>query len=342
VTLALLATGVRDAATSAMILAVTVGAAGLAQASVLAFPGARMARPIRFSADADMLALLRRTVPGALAQSGPQLLVVAGAIAASLSPGSVAAIYFANRLIELPLGVVGVAAGTVVLTKLSDSALRADAETQATIQFRAVESALSLALPAAIGLAVLAQPIVALLFRHGAFTAKDAARTALALKILGFALPAHALVKILGPVFFARGDFRWPLAAMLAGLIVTTAAAIGLQPRYGDAGVATAIAAGAWMSGLVLIAALVALKQFPLASGAQRRLILIALAATIMGVVLYGALRFAAIDQFEHSLSLSTALAALILGGLIVYLGLLGLFGILRVNEVVRALRQGH
>src|SRR5258708_33194783 len=127
-----------------------------------------MAHPIRLSADADVLTLWRRAVPGALAQSGPQLLVVAGAIAASLSPGSVTAIYFANRLIELPLGIVGVAAGTVVLTQLSDSALRADAETGSTIQSPAVQSTLSLPLPASIGLAALAQPIGPLLFRHRA------------------------------------------------------------------------------------------------------------------------------------------------------------------------------
>ena len=129
VTLLLLMVQPSDAATAAMILAITVGAAGLAQAFVLAFPGARMAQPIRLSANGDVVQLLRRTLPGALAQSGPQLLVVAGAIAASLTPGSVAAIYFANRLIELPLGIVGVAAGTVVLTRLSDGALRGDGDT---------------------------------------------------------------------------------------------------------------------------------------------------------------------------------------------------------------------
>src|SRR5438105_12940567 len=107
----LLLSGSYAAASSATILAITVGAAGLSQALVLAFPGTRLAQPIRLSAERDVLRLLERTLPGALAQSGPQLLVIAAAIAASLKPGSVAAIYFANRLIELPVGTVGVAAG---------------------------------------------------------------------------------------------------------------------------------------------------------------------------------------------------------------------------------------
>jgi putative peptidoglycan lipid II flippase len=339
VILALLTIHPTDPVTAAMILAITVGAAGLAQACVLAFPGAAMARPIKLSADRDVLQLLRRTLPGALAQSGPQLLVVAGAIAASLTPGSVAAIYFANRLIELPLGIVGVAAGTVVLTRIADSTLRGDADADA-LQSRAVETSLALALPAATGLAVLAQPIVRLLFRHGAFTADDAQRTALALAILCGALPAHALTKILAPTFFARENFRAPLIAMLAGLIVTTVAAIALQARYSEAGVAAAIALGAWTSAIVLIAMLAALKQVALARRSLRRLVQIVLAAVIMGAVLYVACVASGADQVERLPMLSGLVAALIAFGLLLYLGLLQLSGIFRVNELLNALRK--
>jgi putative peptidoglycan lipid II flippase len=339
VILALLMARPADAATAAMILAITVGAAGLTQAGVLAFPGAGLARPIKLSTDADVLRLLRRTLPGALAQSGPQLLVVAGAIAASLTPGSVAAIYFANRLIELPLGIVGVAAGTVVLTKIADSRLRDDTDAHA-LQSRAVESSLALALPAAIGLAVLAQPIVTLLFRHGAFTADDAQRTALALAILCIALPAHTLAKILAPAFFAQEDFRRPLIAMLAGFVITTVAAIVLQSRYSEAGVAAAITFGAWTSAIVLIAMLVTLKQFTLVRGSLRRLVQIILAAAVMGAVLYVASVAAGVDQVERLPVLAAAVAALITFGLLLYLGLLQLSGILRVNDLLNALRK--
>ncbi len=339
VTLLLLIVPPSDATAAAVTLAITVGAAGLAQAFVLAFPGARMAQPIRLSADGDVLQLLRRTLPGALAQSGPQLLVVAGAIAASLTPGSVAAIYFANRLIELPLGIVGVAAGTVVLTRLSDSALRDDVDAHA-LQSRAVESSLALALPASIGLAVLAQPIVTLLFRHGAFTAEDAHRTALALTTLSFALPAHSLTKILAPIFFARENFRVPLIAMLAGLAVTTAAAIVLQPHYLEAGVAAAIAFGAWTSAVTLIIMLLSHKQLALADGTLRRLALIVMAGAVMGVVLYVVRIAIRVDSLENFAALFGSVAALIAGGVVLYLGLLQLSGIFRVNELVRALRK--
>ena len=339
VILALLTMHLTDTATAAMILAVTVGAAGLAQACVLAFPGATMARPIKLSADPDVLQLLRRTVPGALAQSGPQLLVVAGAIAASLTPGSVTAIYFANRLIELPLGIVGVAAGTVVLTRIADSTLRADADAHA-LQWRAVEISLALALPAATGLAVLARPIVSLLFRHGAFSADDAQRTAMALAILCAALPAHALTKILAPTFFARENFRPPLIAMVAGLVVTIVTAIALQARYGEAGVAAAIALGAWTSAIVLSAMLAALKQVALVRRSLRRLVQIVLATAVMGAVLYVACVASGADQVERLPVLSGLVAALITFGLALYLGLLQLSGVFRINDLTRGLRK--
>jgi putative peptidoglycan lipid II flippase len=338
-TLGLLIAGPGDAASSATILAVTVGAAGLAQAFVLAFPGARLAHPVRLAAEPGVLQLLQRTLPGALAQSGPQLLVVAGAISASLTQGGVAAIYFANRLIELPLGIVGIAAGTVVLTRLSDNALRDDSDTD-VLQSRAVESALALAFPAAIGLAVLAQPIVMLLFRHGAFTTDDAGRTALLLAVLSAALPAHALTKILAPAFFAREDFRAPLIAMLAGLAVAMVAAILLRPRYAEAGVATAIALGAWMSAGVLIAMLWFRRQFALNRRAARRLLQIAIAAVVMGAVLYVARIATGVDDLASFAALIGSVIALIAAGLALYLVLLQLSGVFRVNELVRSFRD--
>jgi putative peptidoglycan lipid II flippase len=339
VTLALLIARPGDAAASAMILASTVGVAGFAQAFVLAFPAARMAQPVRFSTDADVLRLLKRTLPGALAQSGPQLFVVVGAIAASLTPGAVATIYFANRLIELPLGIIGVAAGTVVLTRLSDRTPRDDADTHA-LRLRAIESTLALALPASIGLAVLAQPIVTMLFRHGAFTAEDAERTALTLAILCAALPAHALTKILAPNFFAAENFRIPLVAMLAGLAVMAVPAIILQQRYGEAGVAAAIAFGAWVSTAVLIAMLLADERFALGANTLRRPAQIAVAASVMGVVLYVARLEVGIDRVQNVPILFGLVAVLITGSLALYVGLLHLTGIFRVNELVRALRK--
>src|SRR5690606_5982056 len=117
-------------------------------------------------------------------------LMLAGAAFASAIPGAVAWLYVANRLIELPLGLVGVAMGTVMVPLVAS-----DPKGAARAQARALEIALGLALPAALALAVLAAPITRVLFQHGAFTASDGAQASLALTLLAIGLPAQVLCK---------------------------------------------------------------------------------------------------------------------------------------------------
>src|SRR6266404_5015144 len=110
----------QDPATAATIIAATVGIAGLLQLLILQLRrgGGNVATPLRISFDADMRGFLGKAIPGMVASSGPQLLVIGGAIIASSSPSAVSWLYFANRLIELPLGIVGAAMGTVLVPEL--------------------------------------------------------------------------------------------------------------------------------------------------------------------------------------------------------------------------------
>src|SRR3954471_19324179 len=115
-----------DAVRSAQILAATVGIAGLLQLSILVLRrGGSIATPLRVSFDKEMRGFLAKAVPGMIASSTPQLLMVAGATIASSSPSSVSWLYFANRLVELPLGIVGAAMGTVLIPQMT-RALRSD------------------------------------------------------------------------------------------------------------------------------------------------------------------------------------------------------------------------
>ncbi len=111
----------RSATQSALILAAAVGAAGCLQLIFLGFSGTRYARPVRVSLDPEIRALFCRALPGMIAQSGPQLLLVAGAVVASASPAAVSWIYFASRLVELPLGLVSAATGAVLIPRLSSA-----------------------------------------------------------------------------------------------------------------------------------------------------------------------------------------------------------------------------
>src|SRR6266571_2560563 len=170
----------QDAHDAALIMAAMVGVAGLLQLLILVWrrDGGSIATPLRIAFDAQMRGFLGKAIPGMIASSGPQLLVVAGAIIASSSPSAVSWLYFANRLIELPLGIVGVAMGTVLVPEMTHTVRGDDHAAVAQAESRGLELAVGLALPAMLGLIVLADPIARLLFEHGAFTATDSAATA--------------------------------------------------------------------------------------------------------------------------------------------------------------------
>ena len=194
-----------------------------------------------------------KAVPGMIASSTPQLLVVAGAIIASSSPSSVSWLYFANRLVELPLGIVGVAMGTVLIPEMTRALRSDDPAAVAHAESRGLELAVGLALPATLGLILLSEPVVRMLFEHGAFTATDTAATAHALMWLALGLPANVLVKALSPAFFAREDTLTPLVATLKGVAFALVLAVLLGHWFGASGVAAAIALGAWSTALTLI-----------------------------------------------------------------------------------------
>jgi putative peptidoglycan lipid II flippase len=276
-----------------------------------------------------------------IARSGPQLLTVAGAIIASSSPSAVSWLYFANRLIELPLGIVGVAMGTVLVPELTRALRSGDQASMSHAQSRSLELATGLALPATLGLIVLSEPVVRLLFEHGAFTAADTVATARALMWLALGLPAHVLVKALSPAFFARGDTLTPLFAALKGFVVAIVLAVILGHVYGAGGIAASIALGAWSSATTLIRHGAVEFGFSVDGLARRRLPRIVLAALAMGAVLWlaGSLVLAP-GIHLHGLAQALAVALLIAGGIALYGVFLGLFGVISPREVVNAFRQ--
>lgn len=317
----------QDAARAAAIIAGAVGVAGLLQLAMLALRrGDAIATPLRVSFDAAMRGFFRRAIPGMIANAGPQLLIVAAAIVASSAPSAVSWLYFANRLIELPLGIVGTAMGTVLVPQLTHAVGAGDETARGQAQSRALELALGLALPATLGLIVLAQPIVRLLFEHGAFTPADTAATALALALLALGLPAQVLVKALSPAFFARDDTMTPLLATCVAVAVAIATALPAGRAFGVAGIAGSVALASCVNAAALIARGRTTLGFSIDADARRRLPRIALAALAMG----GMLWFGAAGGLP--------LALLIGAGLALYGLLLTAFGVIDLRDL-RALR---
>jgi putative peptidoglycan lipid II flippase len=331
----------QDAARAAQIIAATVGVAGLLQLSVLVLRrGGGLATPLRISFDKEIRGFLGKAAPGMMASSAPQLLMVAGAIIASSSPSAVSWLYFANRLIELPLGIVGVAMGTVLIPELTRAVRGGDHKAVAHAESRGLELAVGLALPATLGLMVLSEPIVRLLFEHGAFTAADTAATARALMWLTLALPAHVLVKALSPAFFAREDTVTPLLATLKGVVLAIAAAFLLGHWYGADGIAAAIALGAWSIALGLVRRGAETFGFSIDAEARRRLPRIVVAALAMGALLWIATRYLpGLASGAHGLVQAVLLMIVIAAGIAAYALFLQVFGVAGWRDAVNAVR---
>jgi putative peptidoglycan lipid II flippase len=182
---------------------------------------------LRFSPDTRRFFVL--AVPGLVAAGVPQLKLIAGAMVASSSQAAVSWLYYANRLYELPLGVISIAMASVLVSAIAASVRSGNS---AAAQSRGIEIAIGLALPSAVGFAVLAEPIAAALFERGAFGPRDTAAVAAALAAICAGLPGHALEKVFGAVSFAHEDTRTPMLAALVGL---ASAVIGSQ-RGGSRG----------------------------------------------------------------------------------------------------------
>lgn len=240
----------RDAAGYVLAAGVTL-AGGLQVAWMLAAlrrAGARLRlRSPRLTPDVRRLAA--GLGPGALAVGIGQINLTIGMALASLAPaGAVAPLGYADRLTQLPVGVVGLALGMALLPRLAGLGACGDADRFAAEQRQGALAALGLGAPAAVGLIVLADPIVQVLFVRGAFTPADAALTADVVAAFAVGVPAAVLVKAQTAGCFARNDLRTPLRAALACGGVNLAAGLALAEPFGAPGVAFAASVAAFVN----------------------------------------------------------------------------------------------
>jgi putative peptidoglycan lipid II flippase len=329
-----------DAGRVALALSATIGLAGFLQLSILALRrrGEAVASPLRVSFDPAMRSFFGRAIPGMVASATPQLLMVAGAVIASSSPSAVSWLYFAGRLIELPLGIVGVAMGTVLIPELTRAVRGGDRDAILHAESRALELAVGLALPATLGLVVLSAPIVRLLFEHGAFTPADTQATSRALTVLALGLPAQVLAKTLSSAFFAREDTLAPLLATLKAFVVAIVAAVLLGHFFGVSGIAAALALGAWSHVFSLVRHASTTFGLSLDMAARRRLPRITAAALAMGALLWLAASIAM--PSASALAQAVALLTLIAAAIAVYALLLAWLAAVPWRETMAALRQ--
>jgi len=278
-------------------------------------------------------------IPGIIAGGITQFNLLVGSIIASLQDGAVSLLYYADRIYQLPLGVVGIAIGIVLLPDLSRRLRADDGGGANNAQNRAFEFAMLLTVPAAVALAVIPVPIIQVLFERGAFSAADTQGTALALAGFAIGLPAFVLTKVLSPGFFAREDTVTPMRFAAIGIAVNIVGSLALFFWIGHLGIALATSAAAWVNAGLLGVRLVRLGHFEFDARLKSRLPRLALASAIMGAGLWIGADLAAPFLMAGFLVSTLSLVMLIAGGATLFAVATLVTGTAKVSELKGAFR---
>ncbi len=268
----------------------------------------------------DVKALARRMLPVALGAGIYQINLVIDTIIASLLPtGAIAYLFYADRVNQLPLGVIGVAVGTALLPLLSRQVRAGEQAAAHHSQNRAIEFVLLLTLPAAAALVVIAEPLIRVMFERGAFGAAETAATGAALGVYAMGLPAYVLVKALAPGFFAREDTATPVKISVFCLVVNLVLNLLLMGPFQHVGIAAATAVSSWINAGLLAYVLHGRGHLVIDQRLKSRLPRVILASAVMGLGLYGALGPLAAGLTGSLAERVASLGLLVVGGMAVF-----------------------
>lgn len=334
-----------DPVATAWYLSWSVLLAGVLQLAVVYIGVLRAGISIRFRLPRitpNVKRLLILAVPAAVTGGITQINQIIGQAIASGKEGAIAALQYADRIYQLPLGVVGVAVGVVLLPELARALKGGHMREAANLQNRSIEFVLFLTLPAAAALWVLSDEIIRVLYERGAFTEQNTAVVASILAIYGLGLPGFVLIKALQPAFYAREDTKTPMRFTGISVVVNSGLAITLFPILAERGIATAEAAAGWINTLLLFGTLLhrgdLVWEWPLAGRVAR----LALAAGIMVAALVymsGALATWLMPDTDL-LRQVAALGAMIAVAMIVYFAFAFLLGGADLGMIRRNLKR--
>ncbi|MCD2322475.1 murein biosynthesis integral membrane protein MurJ [Sphingomonas sp. IC-56] len=299
-------------------------------------------RPRRPRLDPEVKRLLKLILPAALGAGAVQLnLVISTALSGYLlGEGSISYIYYADRLNQLPLGMIGIGLGTILLPTISRLLGKGEDAQAMETQNRGMELALFLTLPAMVALIVSAQPIVRGLFQYGHFTAADTYACALALAGFSIGLPSYVLVKVLTPGFYARQDTRTPVRFATISVAVNIAANLALIPLIGHVGPPLATALSSTVNVLLLYRMLAKRGHFVVDAQLKRRLPRLAIAAMLMGLALFASNRL--LDPWLTGPMVQRYIALIILvgAGCAIYGAACFLTGAFRLSDLKALMRR--
>ncbi|WP_421996285.1 murein biosynthesis integral membrane protein MurJ [Reyranella sp.] len=287
--------------------------------------------------------LVTLATPVAIGGGVQQISTMLDVVWASLLPvGTISTLYYADRIAQLPLGVVGIAIGTALLPLLARQLRAGQTGSAMANQNRALEFGLLFSLPAAVALWLLAEPIIRILFERGRFTPDDTLRTAAALAAFAIGLPAFVLVKALTPGFFAREDTRTPLWVATGAIAVNVV--LNVVFLYGttlaQVGIALASSLSGWLNAALLATILVKRRHWVADERLVSRTLRMLLATLGMAAALWLALRLLGPVVAHPGWLGGLGLAGLCAVGALAYAGFGALLGIVRPSELRALVRR--
>ncbi|MGI9357470.1 MAG: murein biosynthesis integral membrane protein MurJ [Rhizobiaceae bacterium] len=285
----------------------------------------------------DIRRLLKLMGPAVLTGGVLQINLVIGQIIASAQDGARALLYYADRLNQLPLGLIGIAIGIVLLPELSRALKAGDMDEASHLQNRSLEFALGLTLPAAVGFTVMPVALVSIVFEGGAFTRDSTYLVAYALAGFATGLPAYVLIKVFQPAFFAREDMRTPFRFSAVMVVVNIIGSIALFPFFGHVGIALATSISAWVNLALLVATLYSNGDFRPSAVTLKRVALIVLCSSVMGVIVLALKTWFADTVFSsHFVERLVATGAIIAAGAALYFALIFATGAIDRAQIMR------
>jgi putative peptidoglycan lipid II flippase len=332
--------------TPAHMLAWAVALAGIAQYLWLGWACRRAGLDLRLRVPRLTPAvkrLLKVMVPGLIAGGMTQINILVGTIIGTFLTGVVSYVYYADRVYQFPLGMIGIAIGTALLPELSRT-LERDGTAAMAVQNRAVELSMLLTVPAAAALAAIPLSIITVMFQHGRFTAEAAHLTAWALLAFAAGLPAFVLIKVLSPGFWARHDTRSPMIyaviSMVANMVLSPLLVWPLGVGYLGIPIATSVAA--WINAGLLAVFLIRRGYWSVDARLARRLPRVTVAAAVMAAALIPAADALAGWSAGSLWQRIIGIVALVIGGMVIYGGLVLAIGGAEIADLKRLRPRGR
>ncbi|MBC7905654.1 MAG: murein biosynthesis integral membrane protein MurJ [Rhodospirillaceae bacterium] len=318
-------------------------AAGIAQFTWLVFSVRKAGMPLRLvrpRLTPEVKMLGKRIVPGALGAGVYQVnLVVNTMIASTVANGAVSYLNYADRVNQLPLGVIGIAIGTALLPLLSRQLKAGELDAARESQNRAMEFALLMTLPAAAALMTIAEPVIRVLFQRGSFGPVETTATAAALMAFAVGLPAYVLVKVLVPAFFARMDTRTPVKVAGATVALNVALNLALVGPLAHVGMALSTALAAWFN-VVVLAVILKRRGFFAMDARLKAKVPRILGATLVTAAALAAARHWAWPLATNGWLAMGILAAIVVAGLLAFMIAAHVLGAARLGEIKKMLRR--